>query len=188
VRLKRLFTPFVLVVAFGAAALTGCGVERDKTFAESEAIALEIGGLVYQVQISRQLNPGDAEDRGYLVDLAPNIANLTPAQTWFGVFIRSFNNSDRSLTSASRFEIVDTTDTVFKPTPLGPKNVFAYRMRTLAPDDTIPPRNSAAIYGPTQGELLLFKLSLASLENRPLELRVYDPQEPKRISTFTLDV
>ncbi len=35
-----------------------------------------------------------------------------------------------------------------------------------------------AANGPTQGALLLYKIKIVSLDNRPLELKIVDPAEP----------
>ena len=54
----------------GALAAAGCGANSEtgiQQAATDEGQYLEVGGLKYQVQISRQLNPSDNEDRGYLV-------------------------------------------------------------------------------------------------------------------------
>ena len=55
----------VLLIVVAALVLVGCGRgEGQVTTAETEGLYLDIGGLKYQVQLSRYMNPSDIEDRG----------------------------------------------------------------------------------------------------------------------------
>ena len=57
----------LVVAAVAALALAGCGEKADYVrFAETEGIYVDVGNLVYQVQLSRFMNPGDVEDRDYM--------------------------------------------------------------------------------------------------------------------------
>ena len=57
----------LLAAILVAGALGACGSEEEETqVAEGEP--LELGGLSYNVQLTRFLNPDDAEDAEYLVD------------------------------------------------------------------------------------------------------------------------
>ena len=78
----------LLVIAVAALGVSGCGdKEQTITAGESEAAYVTLGDLQYQVQISRQLNPRDVEDRAYLTGIAPDQARLRPGESWFGVFL-----------------------------------------------------------------------------------------------------
>src|SRR3954447_12469353 len=97
------------VAAFACLALAGCGEKTDiTTFAETEGIYLDVGNLVYQVQLSRYLNPADVEDREYLVGVPADEAQLTADEIWFGVWMRVKNYSDETLTPTTQFRITDT--------------------------------------------------------------------------------
>ena len=83
-----------------ALALGACGDSHTKvttgTYAgESGANApyLDVGPLIYEVQLSRQLNPYDVEDAAYLQGLSPAQRRLGPGQEWFAVFMQVYNNS-----------------------------------------------------------------------------------------------
>jgi hypothetical protein len=168
---------------------SACGEDESKrTSADTEGIFLEIGGLAYQVQISRQLNPASREDRSYLVGLPQSSLNLTPEQTFFAVFLKATNDGDEAKLAASNFEIIDTLENAYKPIPPGPANVFAWRPAMVQPKDTLPPIDSTAYQAPAGGAVILFKLPLLSFDDRPLILRVQDPEDPKVIKEFTLDV
>src|SRR5919197_4136905 len=117
------------VVALAAFAVAGCSKAEtgQVTSADTEGIYLDLGGMKYQVQMSRYLNPSDVEDRSYLLGLPKN-AGTTGSETWFGIWMRVQNETDKPLPAASDYEIVDTQDNVYRPVPLDPKaNPFAYQ-------------------------------------------------------------
>ena len=60
--------------------------------------------------------------------------------------------------------------------------------RKLRPDWRLPLPDSVASFGPTQGALLLYKIQTVSLDNRPLEIKIADPTEPKQTASAELDV
>src|SRR3954454_3841167 len=100
----------LLVLVAAAVALAGCGDKTDYVrIADTEGISVDVGNLVYQVQLSRYLNPADVEDKEYLTGLP---AGTTPAlggdETWFGVFMRVKNYTDETLTPTKQFSITDT--------------------------------------------------------------------------------
>jgi len=163
----------VLLIALALVAV-GCGEKHDFVHqAETEGIYVDVGNLVYQVQMSRYLNPGDVEDREYLMGLPEGVAPELPGdETWFGVWMRVKNYTDETLTPATSFTIVDTDENAFRPVPLADTNVFAYRPVPLGPDEVKPKPDTAAASGPIQGSLLLYRLPTESLQNRPLRLEI----------------
>jgi hypothetical protein len=163
----------LLLIAALATAFAGCGVEDYIHEAETEGVYVDVGNLVYQVQLSRYLNPGDIEDREYLMGLPAGTSPQLPgSETWFGVWMRVKNYSDETLTPSDDFTIVDTEENEFRPIPLDDTNVFAYRPIPLHADAVLPTPDSAAASGPIQGSLILFKLPVDSLQNRPLKLEI----------------
>jgi hypothetical protein len=163
----------LLLIAALATAFAGCGVEDYIHEAETEGIYVDVGNLVYQVQLSRYLNPGDIEDREYLMGLPAGTSPQLPGnETWFGVWMRVKNYSNETLTPSDDFTIVDTEENEFRPIPLDDTNVFAYRPIPLHADAVLPTPDSAAASGPIQGSLILFKLPVDSLQNRPLRLEI----------------
>jgi hypothetical protein len=164
-----------LLVLAAAAGLAACGNKPQiRTTGETEGTYLNLGPLVYQVQLSRQLNPKDIEDQTYLQGVAPAQAALTNQQTWFGVFIRVANETDKSQLAAANFSITDTQDDVYTPVPQAAANPFTYQPKMLPGGQILPDPNSVAGEGVIQGSLVLFKLPLTALDNRPLELAVRD--------------
>src|SRR3954452_20111439 len=120
----------LLLVATAAVVVSACGNKPEiRTEGETEGTYLNVGPLVYQVQISRQLNPGDLEDRTYLEGIPPLQRQLRRGQTWFGVFIQVINETSKAHPSASQFAIEDTTDHVALPVRQSPSNPFTYQPR-----------------------------------------------------------
>jgi hypothetical protein len=165
----------LLAVLLSGLSLLACGNADEPTSeGETEAVYLELGGLQYQVQISRQLNVHDVEDANYI----KGAADQSPTgrdQTWFGVFVRVLNDGDTPRMPTSEFEIHDTQDNVYKPVPLNDSNAFRYVPTELAPDAMIPTPGSIPFNSPIRGSLLLFRIKIESFENRPLEFIITQP-------------
>jgi hypothetical protein len=173
--MNRRLARFALAAALaaGATTVTGCGNKEDVvTEAKTEGIYLDLGGLKYQVQTSRYINPNDVEDRTYLQGLPAGTSQPAADETWFGVWMRVSNETSQPRPMADTYEIHDTEKNVYRPVPLDAKvNSFAYSAADLAPRTIIPLASSIPASGPIGGSLLLFKVKTSSLQNRPLELR-----------------
>jgi hypothetical protein len=161
------------LIAAAALAVSGCGNKQDvTTTAETEGIYLDLGGMKYQIQMSRYLNPSDVEDRSYLLGL-PTGVQPSGGEVWFGVWMRVQNETDKPLPVATEYEIHDTQDSVYRPVPIDAKsNPFAYQAGPVEPGKVLPLPDSAAGNTAIQGSLLLFKIKVDSLQNRPLELKI----------------
>ncbi len=180
-----------------ALALSACGDSHTKvtggTYAgESGANApyLNVGPLIYEVQISRQLNPYDTEDSAYLSGLTPSQRYIAPGEEWFAVFLQVYNTTEAPHVSASALSmtVTDTQATVYRPTIPLPTNAFAYRAAYVPAKGRLPELNTVASFGPTQGLLLLYKIKIVSLDNRPLKLHIVDPLDRSQTATAELDV
>ena len=167
--------------------LTACGhKESHPTKADNEGVYVDVGPLTYQVQISRQLNPFNVEDKGYLSGV--NAAPPLPDEEWFAVFLWAKNETDANHTTANSFAIVDTQGNRYTPIAINSAvNPYAWTPQTLKPNGTYPVPESTAYFGPTQGAELLFKLNNSVYSNRPLTLLIYPPDGSKP-STVSLDL
>lgn len=172
----------VMVVTVGALALTlgGCGrttltgVSQDQLSAGTEPY-FNVGGVTYQVQVSRALNPFGSEDVQYLAGVQ-GAQDLRADQLWFGVFLWAKNQNKQVRESADRFEIVDSEGTVYSPEALNASiNPYAWTSEALSQNQTEPLPGSTASDGSTGGSLILFKLSDTVYSNRPLTLEVFSP-------------
>lgn len=181
------FTPAVLALAVAVLGLSACGnKEKETTRSASEAAYLDVSGLKYQVQVSRQINPADPEDRDYLRGLPAGDETLPAGTVWFGVFMRVENEEKDALPASKDFTIKDTQGNLFKPVPVD--NAFGYAPELIPGGGYIPNQEKLAAYAGTQGELLLYKIPTTSLDNRPLELTIRSPKDPAEAAVVDLDV
>ena len=165
----------------------GSGVGQKQSEAETEGIYVEVGGLKYQVQISRLLNPLLVADRNYFDGVAGSDRQIQDDEVWFGVFLRAENEGDQPVRAASRFEIKDTQENVYLPVRYTEDNPFAYKPDRVDGHELLPVPDSPGQERQPNGALLLFKLKRAALDNRPLEL-VIDSPTGDGTGTVNLDV
>ena len=149
---------------------------------------LNVGPLIYEVQLSRELNPYDTEDAAYLKGLTPAQRLLRPGEEWFAVFMQVYNETSKPHPVSTNLTIGDTQENVYTPIVPDATNEFAYRGGLLGPKSRLPALNTVAANGPTQGALLLYKIKIVSLDNRPLELKIVDPLNPSQTASAELDV
>lgn len=186
---RSLALALAVVASLGASA---CGEEDTKAqdgqlaAAESEALYVDLGGLKYQVQLSRQLNPEDPTDKAYFQNLAPAESTLERGSVWFGVFLRVENESKKAIPAAEELSVEDTQGNEFEP--VESENAFAYRPVEVPGGGYIPNPEALQAQVGTQGALLLFQIPYASLDNRPLELSITDPGDAERRALIDLDV
>ena len=184
-----------LLAVLAALALGACGESHTRvttgTYAGGggkNAPYLNVGSLIYQVQISRELNPYNTEDSAYLLGLTPAQSKLNPGEEWFGVFMQVYNESTVPHPAATDFTVADTQGNVYHPIVPGPANLFAYRGGIVPANNQIPAPNTVAANGPTQGELLLYRIKVESLDNRPFTLKIVDPRDSTQTASAELDV
>lgn len=157
------------------------------TSADAPNLYVDAGPVTYQVQISRQLNPFATEDAQYLAGI-PKAQSIPGDQMWFGVFLQAKNQSPRPQTTSDQFAITDSSGHVYRPWPLNPRiNPYAWSPRLLLHNDTEPALDTTASFGPTQGSLVLFRLSTAVYSNRPLTLDIFSPGQTHP-TTVSLDL
>jgi hypothetical protein len=180
----------IATLALGACGDSHTRVSTGTYAGESGANApyLDVGPLLYEVQLSRALNPADTEDASYLAGLPPAERALATGEEWFAVFVQVYNNDSRTLPAATALTISDTQGNVYTPAPPGPGNAFAYRGGEVPAKGQLPLPSSVASSGATQGALLLYKIRTVSLDNRPLTLKIVDPLDPTATASAELDV
>lgn len=188
-------TLLVLLALLAAFTLGACGESHTRvttgTYAGGSgknAPYLNVGPLVYEVQLSRELNPYNTEDASYLLGLTPAQSRLRPGEEWFGVFMQVYNESTVPHPASTNFTITDTQGITYYPVIPSADNLFAYRGGTVPANSQIPGPNTVAADGPTQGELLLYKIKVESLDNRPLTLKIVDPTDATQTASAELDV
>lgn len=156
-----------------AAGVAACGPDEEAVGVEEparEGLALDIGGLEYNVFITRELNLAITPDKDYYDGPPPE-----PGHALYGIFIRVCNTGDDVLESAEEFTVTDNQGTEFEPIELPEDNAFAYNPQELGREECIPEDGSVAQQGPTAGSMLLYDFPLENTENRPLELEITSP-------------
>jgi len=192
-RLRKL--PLLGLILLVAGAFGACGDSHTKvttgTYAGESgqnAPYLDVGPLVYEVQLSRELNPYDVEDAAYLEGLSPEQRKLQPGQEWFAVFVQVYNNHSQSQQASTDMKITDTQGNTYLPLVPAAHNSFVYSGGTVPGKERLPVLNAVSSDGPTQGAMLLFKIQTVSLDNRPLKLTIVDQADAVETASAELDV
>lgn len=184
-----------LLALLAVFALSACGDSHTRvttgTYAGESgknAPYLNVGPLVYEVQLSRELNPANIEDAAYLKGLTSAQAHLAPGQEWFAVFMKVWNSTSTALPATTDMTISDTQNNVYTPILPDAENEFAYRGGAVPGKGELPLPESVASSGATGGALLLYKIQIVSLDNRPLTLKIASPNDPAETASAELDV
>jgi hypothetical protein len=169
--MRRRLSTFALLAALVAclAAVAGCGAEEEEGHAV-EGEPLELGELLFNVQITRFLNESSIDDRAYLEGAEP----LDEGEQYLGVFLRIINEGEGVERVPLTFEIESSSGEVFDLMPL--ENEFAMPLGAEIPGEgQIPEFDSPAASGPIKGSMLLFAIPEEATEDRPFELHFEGP-------------
>jgi hypothetical protein len=182
--------PLVLICGLALALVAGaCGRVGDPGTGNNNGVYVDAGPITYQLQISRLLNQYGTEDSNYVKGVPKGLGSLNASQLWYGVFLWAKNQSKRPARSTDNFDIVDTVGNHYYPIHLNQAlNPYAWTAQTLAPGRSQPAADTPASFGPTQGELLLFKLNESVFANRPLTLEIRAPTTGKLWARIALDL
>ncbi len=174
-RLRRTAAACALALTCGLA-FSACGDEEPGVDEPArEGLAIDVGGVDYNVFLTRELNLAIPPDKAYYERPAP------PGSALYGVFIQACNPGDDLKRTTANFKVEDNQGNEFEPIELPRRNAFAYHPRVLGKDDCIPEAGSVAQLGPTAGSMLLFQFPLQVTENRPLELIIRRALDSKRV-------
>jgi hypothetical protein len=172
----------VLLVPLALLAVASCGNNETRTEgAEGEFV--HAGDAVYQVQLTRLLNPRQRPDSTFI----RGQQTLPPGESFLAVFLRIRNEGDKDYSPPRDMKVIDSEGNQFLPldaTQSGFGLDFAER---LAPGKVAPAPNSPAASGPNNAAMVLFRVKLASAtDNLPLELEI--PTGGDSSSHIRLDV
>jgi hypothetical protein len=158
----------IAAVALGAA-FSGCDTAPENANQVTEGQGMKLGDLLYNVQITRILNPADQEDKAYLVGQPSPGAD----RYYLAVFMRIDNDGD-AIGQIADMQIVDTVGDTFDPIPS--KSLFALNLdATIRPGDQLPEGETTAANGPIQGAMVLFRIDGSAIQDRPLTLHIASP-------------
>jgi len=189
VRVRRLWiAACALTLALGLAACGHKEAHPAIADANNNGGYVDAGPVTYQLQISRVLNPYSTEDSQYVKGLPTGTAPPTATQEWYGVFLWAKNQTSKPQTTTDKFVVVDTQGNRYYPLKLDPNiNPYAWTSQTLQPLQIQPGPDTTAAAGPTQGQLLLFKIDNSAYDNRPLTLEILGSSNQK-LATISLDL
>ncbi|HEX8976183.1 MAG TPA: hypothetical protein VF781_06690 [Solirubrobacteraceae bacterium] len=188
-RPRRLWTAACAVtLAFGVAACGHKQAHPTLADANNNGGYVDAGPITYQLEISRVLNPYATEDSQYIRGLPAGTTAPTPDEQWYGVFLWAKNQTQQPHVTTDNFAVVDTQGNTYYPVKLNPAvNPYAWTPQRLAPRQTEPGPDTTASSGPTQGQLLLFKIGNSAYANRPLTLEILGAGNQK-LGTISLDL
>jgi hypothetical protein len=166
IRLLGAVLVVVAAIALGVL-VSGCDTAPENANQVTEGQGIKLGDLLYNVQITRILNPDDPEDKAYLVGQKP----LPPDQYYLGVFMRIDNEGSSPAQVAGDFKVVDTVGTTFEP--LASESLFALKPgEEIHGGDELPQPESTAANGPIEGTMVLFRITESAIQDRPLTLEI----------------
>jgi hypothetical protein len=169
----------VLALALGAGA---CGSNGEKT-SGAEGDYIKADDALYQVQLTRLLNPEQAPDNDYLRGQPA----LPADEQYLGVFMTVENDGKASYVPPRDMKVVDTQGNEYLPIDVSATGFGLSLSQPLKPGETAPPPNSPAATGQEGGALVLFRVKQESAtENLPLKLEI--PAPGGKQSNVTLDV
>jgi hypothetical protein len=172
---------FTVLSTIGAVA-SGCGGGKLESEGEEGAF-VRAGDAVYQVQLTRRLNPRQRPDDTLLRGQAPAPAD----EQYLAVFLTIRNQGSKPYQPPRDMKIVDTVGNEYLPLDATQSGFGLDFGEPIEPGGVAPPVNSAAAEGPAAAAMVLFKVKLESAtDNLPLELEV--PTSEKSGTRITLDV
>ncbi|MGI8750686.1 MAG: hypothetical protein ACR2J6_09110 [Thermoleophilaceae bacterium] len=162
-----------LVLTAGLSACGGAEVGSEEVPGR-EGLAIGVGGVDYNIFITRELNLRIAPDKAYYRGPA-----AAPGKVLYGVFLQSCGASAKPVPTADihKFVVEDNEGTQYLPKELPKDNAFAYQPTVVADKHCTPEPGSVAQQGPTNGSMLLYEFPLQSTENRPLTLHIEGPYD-----------
>jgi len=171
------FAALVLALSAGA-----CGKDEKKT-SGAEGEYINAGDVVYQVQLTRLLNPEERPDDDYLRGEPALSAN----EQYLGVFLSVENDGKGDYLPPRDMKVVDTQGNEYLPIDVSATGFGLSFSQPLKPGETAPQPDSPAATGQEGGALILFRLKQESAtENLPLVLDI--PAPGGKQSSITLDV
>lgn len=159
---------FGLAAFLVAMPLAGCGEKEGEEALEAvEGEPLHLGDLIYNVAITRFLNPSEVEDQAYVTGQP----QAPVGQSYLGVFLTISNKEDEEIPSATTYTVTDATERVYEV--LETESVHALEIGASVPaDDELPVDDSPAAESVIQGSMLLFLVDDDVSAARPLELQI----------------
>jgi hypothetical protein len=172
----------ILLVPLVLVAVASCGNTETPTEGE-EGEFIQAGDAVYQVQLTRLLNPRQSPDSS----LIRGQQTLPSGESFLAVFMRIRNDGDKDYSPPRDMKVVDSEGNQFLPLDATQSGFGLDFAEPLAPGKVAPAPNSPAASGPNGAAMVLFRVKIASAtDNLPLELEI--PTGGDSSSRIRLDV
>jgi hypothetical protein len=178
--MKRVGRPLAAVLT-AAVLLAGCGSKEEGEAVEGQFV--KVGPAVYQVQLTRLVNPEQRPDDQLVRGQPP----LSPNEQYLAVFLRIENKGSKPYLPPRDLKVVDTVGNQYLPLDASQSGFGLDFFEPLQPGDHAPLPDSPAADGPDRGAMVLFRVKTQSAtDNLPLVLDV--PSGGKAIVEIKLDV
>jgi hypothetical protein len=171
---------FAAAAALAASTLTACGNARTERSGEEGHYVDVGGGVLYQVQLTRLLDPSQRPDD----NLLEGQPRPPVDQQYLAVFLIIENQSDKDYSPPSDIKVIDTQGNEYEPINANASGFALALGEPIPAGDHAPPPDSPAQSGPDRASMVLYRISQESaLENLPLELEIpaNDDGEPARV-------
>lgn len=179
--IKPLAIALALFSAVGVIA-TGCSNGKLDTKGD-EGRFVKADDAVYQVQLTRRLNPRQHPDD----TLVKGQAAVSGDEQYLAVFMKIINQGKKPYQPPRDMKVVDTLGNEYLPLDATQSGFGLDFGRPILPGDVAPPPDSPAAGGPDAAAMVLFRVKLQSItDNLPLELVV--PTSEKSGTRIRLDV
>jgi len=186
-------SPLAILALLALLALGGCGDSHTRvstgTYAGESgknAPYLNVGPLIYEVQLSRELNPANIEDAAYLQGLTPAESHLAPGRsglrcsccyTTLPPRCRGHERDGHRHPKQHLYTLgAECHQRIRLPRRLG------------AGQGELPFRSRSPARALQVALCCLYKIQVVSLDNRPLELKIVDPSNTSQTASAELDV
>jgi hypothetical protein len=172
----------MVLVPMALFSVAGCGNQEERTEGE-EGEFVHAGEAVYQVQLTRLLNPRQRPDDS----LVRGQLRLPSNEQFLGVFMRIKNEGKEGYAPPRDMKVVDSEGNEYLPLDATQSGFGLDFGEEIESGDEAPAPNSPAAEGPNGAAMVLFRVKTASAtDNLPLELEV--PTGAETSSRIVLDV
>jgi hypothetical protein len=171
----------LVLVPMALLAVASCGREELTEGEEGEYI--HAGDAVYQVQLTRLLNPRQRPDDS----LVRGQQTLPSDEQFLAVFLKIKNEGDESYSPPRDMKVIDSEGNEYLPLDATQSGFGLEFGEEILPGDGAPVPNSPAAEGPNGAAMVLFRVkNTSATDNLPLELEV--PTGGDSSSRIRLDV
>jgi hypothetical protein len=172
----------LVLVPMALVGLAACGNQEERTEGE-EGEFVHAGDAVYQVQLTRLLNPRQRPDDTLVRGQQP----LPPDEQFLGVFLKIRNEGNEGYAPPRNMKVVDSEGNEYLPLDATQSGFGLDFAEEIAPDKVVPAPDSPSAEGRSGAAMVLFRVRNSSAtDNLPLILEV--PTGADESSRIVLDV